>query len=363
MLATTGEIIEELRNHRMVILVEHGRPGDVGVLVMPAQSVGPDAVTFMAMHCRGIVMLALTAERVAQLRLPPMVTNNSAFYQQAFTVSIEARTGVSTGISAADRARTIQVAINPATDAEDIVTPGHVFPVAANRGGVLARPGFTEAAIDLVEHAGLNSSAAMCAILDEEGAMATMEHLAAFALAHDIRIGSIQDLIALRCRTEVLVDCVSSEPFVSDHGGAWELRVYRNRIDGWEHLALVKGPLDGAPTTAMIHSLSLFDDILGRTGAGSGRIRKAMDLLAGEAGGVIVLVREPGPLFPIAMLPNEGGPQPYPRLALGRIGVAGQILSHLGIGSVTLLGEGDPDVAATLRGNGIELAGVRPMPA
>jgi 3,4-dihydroxy 2-butanone 4-phosphate synthase/GTP cyclohydrolase II len=239
LLASTAEIIDELRNRRSVILVEHGRPADVGVLVAPAQSVGPDAVTFMAKECRGIVMLALTPERVAALRLPQMVSHNSAFYQQAFTTSIEARTGVTTGISAADRARTIQVAIDPGAGPADIVTPGHVFPVAASKGGVLARPGFTEAAIDLMGFAGLNASAAMCGILNEDGAMAAMDQLAGFALKHDLKIGSIADVIAERCRTEVLVDCVSCERFESVHGGEWELRTYRNRIDGWEHLALV----------------------------------------------------------------------------------------------------------------------------
>ncbi|NML05847.1 3,4-dihydroxy-2-butanone-4-phosphate synthase [Sphingomonas sp. G-3-2-10] len=358
-LATTDEIIEEFRNHRPVVLVEHGAAEDVGVLVVPAQSVGPDSVTFMARHCRGIVMLALTADRVAALRLPPMTANNSAFYQQAFTVSIEALTGVTTGISAADRARTIQVAIDPANGPDQIVTPGHVFPVAASKGGVLARPGYTEAAIDYMNLAGLNPAAAMCGILDESGSMARMDQLVGFALEHDLRIGSIHDLIERRCREESLVDCVSCERFESAHGGEWELRVYRNRIDSWEHFALVKGRVDRGPVPAMIHTLSLFDDILGRTGPGGGQLSRAMEALAREEGAAILLIREPGALFP---LPPEGAAvQPYPRPVLSRAGIAGQVFAHLGISSVTLLGETDGATAPILAGKGVTVTGTRTL--
>lgn len=360
-IAPPEQILEQLRNRRMVILVDRGAPGDVGLLMLPAQFTGPDDVNFMAHHGRGIVILALSEARIAELRLPPMTPNNSAFHKQAFTVSIEARTGVTTGISSADRARTIQVAIDPAAGPDRIVTPGHIFPVAAAHDGVLARPGFAEGAIDLVTLAGLSPGATLCGILDDSGAMATMEGLTAFAATHGMKIGSIHDLVALRCRTEMLVDCTSRETFESEHGGEWELATFRNRIDGWEHLALLKGaPAEemqmGGPVPTWIHSLSLLDDVLARRGDAAGSIGRTMQRLATEGSGLIILTRQPGKLFPAAMLQRESAPQPYPRPALGSFALAAQILRALDIRRISLLDPPAPEDAATLTASGIEIA-------
>ena len=215
------EIIDEARNGRMYILVDDEDRENEGDLIIPAQMATPAAINFMAMHGRGLICLSLTSQRCEQLGLNAMSPSNGTRHETAFTVSIEAREGVTTGISAGDRARTVSVAIDGTKGREDIVTPGHVFPLRARDGGVLVRAGHTEAAVDISRLAGLNPSGVICEIMKEDGSMARLDDLVGFARLHDLKIGTIRDLIEYRRRNDHLVECISQSPFVSDYGGEW----------------------------------------------------------------------------------------------------------------------------------------------
>ena len=266
-IATTEALIEDARAGRMFILVDDEARENEGDLIIPAQFATPDAVNFMARHGRGLICLAMTRARVGELQLPAMAQTNGTRHETAFTVSIEAREGVTTGISAADRSRTIQVAIDPTKGADTIVSPGHVFPLVAREGGVLIRAGHTEAAVDFSRLAGLNPSGVICEIMNEDGTMARMPELIRFAEQHRLNIGTIADLIAYRRRTDVLIEMVHEERFVSEYGGAWTARVYRNDTEGSEHLALIKGtPVPTRPTLVRMHNYSIFDDALAQVG-------------------------------------------------------------------------------------------------
>src|SRR5579875_2057224 len=252
-LSAPEELIDEARNGRMFILVDDEDRENEGDLVIPAQMATPDAINFMATHGRGLICLALTKQRVDQLGLDLMSRKNGTRHETAFTVSIEARDGVTTGISAADRARTIAVAIDAAKGADEIVTPGHVFPLVAREGGVLVRAGHTEAAVDVARLAGLNPSGVICEIMNEDGTMARLDDLIAFAQRHALKIGTIRDLIAYRRRHDHLVERVSEAPFQCDYGGDWKLLTYRNKIDGRLSYVLQKGHVvPGEPTLARV---------------------------------------------------------------------------------------------------------------
>src|SRR5512139_2486832 len=258
------EIIDEARNGRMFILVDDEDRENEGDLVIPAQMATPDAINFMAKHGRGLICLALTRQRVEQLGLPLMSRQNGTRHETAFTISIEAKDGVTTGISAGDRARTISVAIDASKSPDDIVTPGHVFPLMARDGGVLVRAGHTEAAVDVARLAGLNPSGVICEIMREDGTMARMDDLVAFAQLHGLKIGTIRDLIAYRLRKDHLVEEIADVPFTSDYGGDWRLITYRNKVDGTDSFVLVHGHIEpGKPTLVRMHSLDLFADVLG----------------------------------------------------------------------------------------------------
>ena len=271
-IAMPEEIIEEAKNGRMFILVDDEDRENEGDLVIPAQMATPEKINFMARHGRGLICLALTKARVDQLGLEPMSRNNGTRHETAFTVSIEARDGITTGISAGDRARTIAVAIDSGKGREEIVSPGHVFPLAARDGGVLVRAGHTEAAVDVSRLAGLNPSGVICEVMSEDGTMARLPQLIAFAGEHGLKIGTIRDLIAYRRRFDRVVDCVSSTPFQSTYGGEWRLLTYRNRYDGTDNFVLQKGNVDpGRETLVRMHSASLLSDLLGEAGKGSVR--------------------------------------------------------------------------------------------
>src|SRR3989344_6063625 len=243
-MATPEEIIAEARNGRMFILVDDEDRENEGDLVIPAQMATPDAVNFMATHGRGLICLTLTKSRVDELGLSLMSRNNGTRHETAFTVSIEAREGVTTGISAADRARTVSVAIDAGKSRDDIVTPGHVFPLLARDGGVLVRAGHTEASVDIARLAGLNPSGVICEIMNDDGSMARLDDLVPFARRHGLKIGTIADLIAYRHRNDRLVECVSDDPFESDYGGEWRPKSYRNKIDRSINMVLQKGAID-----------------------------------------------------------------------------------------------------------------------
>jgi 3,4-dihydroxy 2-butanone 4-phosphate synthase/GTP cyclohydrolase II len=269
------DIIEDARQGRPYILVDAEDRENEGDVIIPAQMATPAQINFMAKHARGLICLSITSERAAQLRLPAMTQDNRSGHGTAFTVSVEAREGVTTGISAHDRAHTVAVAIDPTKGADDLVSPGHVFPLVAKDGGVLVRAGHTEAAVDISRMAGLYPAGVICEVMNDDGSMARLPDLVAFAQLHGLKIGTISDLIAYRRRTERFVERVIDQPFESAYGGAFRLAVYRNRLDGGEHAVLVKGDIrPGQPTLVRMHTVDFFADMLGhvetrRRGPGS----------------------------------------------------------------------------------------------
>jgi 3,4-dihydroxy 2-butanone 4-phosphate synthase/GTP cyclohydrolase II len=340
-LASPEEIIDEARNGRMFILVDDEDRENEGDLVIPAQMATPDAINFMAMHGRGLVCLALTGHRVAQLGLDLMSRNNGTRHETAFTVSIEAREGVTTGISAADRARTISVAIDGTKSRDDIVTPGHVFPLVAKDGGVLVRAGHTEAAVDVARLAGLNPSGVICEIMNDDGTMARLDDLITFAGKHRLKIGTIRDLIAYRRKHDHLVEKRAETRFISKWGGDWTAIIYYNKATGEENLALLKGKVDpDQPTLVRMHTLSSFSDILGEETERSGLLSRSMEII-GEAGcGVIVIINRPmsrNLVKAVQFREQFRAGQNPPIEELRDYGVGAQILSELGVHDMILL--------------------------
>src|ERR1041384_481126 len=276
-LSTAEELIDEARNGRMFILVDDEDRENEGDLVIPAQMATPDAINFMATHGRGLICLALSRGRVEQLGLELMSRNNGTRHETAFTTSIEAREGVTTGISAADRARTVSVAIDASKGRDDICTPGHIFPLTARDGGVLVRAGHTEAAVDVSRLAGLNPSGVICEIMSDDGTMARMDELFAFAQLHNLRIGTIRDLIAYRLKKDRLVEQAAEARFDSRWGGTWTAKTFLNKASGMEQIALVKGRVDPeTPTLVRMHGLSLLPDIFAEEGRRGGLLEGAM---------------------------------------------------------------------------------------
>lgn len=293
-LSPIDEIIEEARNGRMFILVDDEDRENEGDLVIPAQMATPEIINFMATYGRGLICLSLTSSRVDDIDLPLMPQDNRQRQSTAFTVSIEARDGVTTGISAPDRARTIAVAIDPKSGKDDIVTPGHVFPLRARDGGVLVRAGHTEAAVDIARLAGLNPSGVICEIMDEDGSMARLPQLIQFAQYHGMKIGAIADLIAYRRRFDRTIERVVETELNSRFGGDFRMVVFGSKFEGTEHVALVKGDVAGdAPVMVRMHALNVLEDLLGdhhRQRGGS--LHQAMEMIGNAERGVIVLIRE-----------------------------------------------------------------------
>jgi 3,4-dihydroxy 2-butanone 4-phosphate synthase/GTP cyclohydrolase II len=352
------EIIEEAREGRMFILVDEEDRENEGDLVIPAQFATPAAVNFMAKHGRGLICLALTAERTRQLGLEPMAPRNQTRMGTAFTVSIEAREGVSTGISAADRARTIAVAIDASKGADDIVSPGHVFPLMARDGGVLVRAGHTEASIDIARQAGLNPSAVICEIMNDDGSMARLPELVAFAQFHNLKIGAIEDLIAYRRLNDRYIDKLHEGAFDTRAGKGFRLVVFRNRLDGVEHAALVKGEIGAdKPTLVRVHRIDFAADVMGGYGARAGMIDKALKEIEAEGAGVLVLLRD---LVPNALSRRLKGEPPEPEAddELRVIGLGSQILRELGVGRMIVLANA-PQKLVGLEGYGLSIDGWR----
>ncbi len=351
------EIIEDARNGRPYILVDAEDRENEGDVIIPAQMATPDQINFMAKHARGLICLAITRERAQQLRLPPMAAENRAGMGTAFTVSIEAREGVTTGISAADRARTITVAVDPTKGADDIVSPGHVFPLVARDGGVLVRAGHTEAAVDISRLAGLNPAGVICEIMNDDGTMARLPELVSFAQLHGLKVGTIADLIAYRRRTERQVERVLEQPFDSVHGGPFRLMIYRNTIDGTEHAVLLKGkPEADKPTLVRMHQIDLGADLLGETGDRCNYVPQALKAIAEYPGaGVAVFLRDPNPTW---LSEHFGGPDKSALQAKGLrdYGVGAQILLDLGVREMIALSSTQPRPAA-LDGYGLKIVG------
>ena len=355
------DILEDARNGRPYILVDAEDRENEGDVIIPAQFATPDQINFMARHARGLICLAITADRARQLRLPPMAAENRESMATAFTVSIEAKEGVTTGISAADRARTVQVAADPTKGPDDIVTPGHVFPLVARDGGVLVRTGHTEAAVDISRMAGLTPAGVICEIMNDDGTMARMPDLVAFAQLHGLKIGTIADLIAHRRRTERFVERVMDAPFDSVHGGPFRLMLYRNTIEGTEHIALVKGEAEpGKPTLVRMHQVDFAADILGHVEARQNYVPQAMQALSRHPGAaVMVFLRDPELQGLAERLANVEKPKAVER-SLRNYGVGAQILLDLGVRDMVVMSSTRPNPTA-LEGYGLRIVGWRDM--
>jgi 3,4-dihydroxy 2-butanone 4-phosphate synthase / GTP cyclohydrolase II len=337
-LSSIEEILEDARNGRMFILVDDENRENEGDLIVPAQMATPDAINFMAKFGRGLICLSLTAQRAEHLRLPLMPAHNQSRLSTAFTLSIEARSGVTTGISAADRARTVAVAIDPASMHTDLATPGHVFPLVARDGGVLVRAGHTEAAVDVARLAGLIPAGVICEIMNDDGSMARLPDLIKFAQFHGLKIATIADLIAYRRKTERLVSLLAESPFSSKIGGDWTLKIYADAVSDVEHPVLVKGSLAGnAPVMVRMHHLNLLPDVLGdMESVRTGELQSAMQMVADHGRGVIVFFRDPisGGLSE-RIRAKARGEQSTKRLV--DYGVGAQILTDLGVRDMILL--------------------------
>ncbi|SMX33480.1 3,4-dihydroxy-2-butanone-4-phosphate synthase [Actibacterium lipolyticum] len=350
-ISSVEEIIEDARNGRMFILVDHEDRENEGDLVIPAQMATPEAINYMATHGRGLICLTLTGERIDALGLPLMASNNSSRHETAFTVSIEAREGVSTGISAHDRARTVAVAIDPSKTEADIATPGHIFPLRARNGGVLVRAGHTEAATDISRLAGLMPAGVICEIMNEDGTMARLPDLVAFAQKQNLKIGTISDLIAYRRRHDNLVRETAVKTVTSEFGGEWQMRVFTDETHGAEHIVLTKGDLAGdAPVLVRMHALDPLKDVLGIGGLPN-ELGDAMNIIAAEGRGAIVLLRDT-----TMKLMTDGAASPQ---KLRQYGLGAQILAALGMTRLTLLTNSPTPKVVGLDGYGLSIEGTR----
>ncbi|ETX30069.1 3,4-dihydroxy-2-butanone-4-phosphate synthase [Roseivivax isoporae] len=352
-ISSVEEIIEDARNGRMFILVDHEDRENEGDLVIPAQWTTPDVINFMATHGRGLICLSMTSDRIAELGLTLMSSNNSSRHETAFTVSIEAREGVTTGISAADRARTVQVAIDRSKGPQDIATPGHIFPLRAKDGGVLVRAGHTEAAVDIARLAGLNPSGVICEIMNEDGSMSRLPELVAFAQRHGLKIGTISDLIGYRRRHDNLVRVQKEETVRSEFGGEWRMRIYSDTTHGDEHIVLIKGDVSTPePVLVRMHAMDPMLDVVGTGPRGrADEFRDCMEAVSKEGRGVVVLLRDTAMKLDV---PDTVSPK-----TLRQYGLGAQILSSLGLSKLVLLTNSPTPRVVGLDAYGLEIVGTR----
>jgi len=359
-------ILEDMRNGRMVILVDAEDRENEGDLVIPAQMATPDAVNFMAKHGRGLICLALTKSRAEELRLESMVRDNRTRRETAFTVSIEAKEGITTGISAHDRARTIATAIDPTKGANDIVSPGHVFPLIARDGGVLVRAGHTEASIDLARLAGLTPAAVICEIMNDDGTMARMPDLVPFAQRHGLKIGAIDALIAYRLKNDRIVKRTNRIAVDTVKAGGWQLHVYETTVEPAEHIALVKGDLaKPGPVLVRVHAVNPLTDLAGVADGrdGGSTVDNAMRMIDDAGRGVIVLIRDLRPrsisqwvaarLDPTSLVDGSRERRQV------EIGIGSQILRDLGVREMTLLTNSPAHVYTGVEAFGLHITGTR----
>jgi len=354
------DVIEDARQGKMFILVDDEDRENEGDLIIPAQMATPEIINFMARHGRGLICLPLTRGRVEELGLNLMSTNNQSRHQTAFTTSIEARVGVTTGISAADRARTVMVAIDPKATKNDIATPGHVFPLVAQDGGVLVRAGHTEAAVDISRLAGLNPSAVICEIMNEDGTMARLPDLVTFAAEHGLKVATIRDLIAYRAKNDLLVERVSDTRFTRRSGLEWRVVVYTSTGDKSETVALVLGEINEENAIPVrMHSLNPFEDILEMDHPRSGQLSRAMAAIEVEGKGVVVLFPGLAAMRPSQMV--KGGDNSKAQSALREYGIGAQILRDLGVRHMILFSN-TPSHIVGLEGYGLDVVEQRPIP-
>lgn len=360
-LSSIEEVLEDARNGRMFILVDEEDRENEGDLVIPAQMATPDAVNFMAKHGRGLICLTLTKERADTLGLKMMATDNRNRHQTAFTLSIEASEGVTTGISAHDRAHTISVAIDPTKGKEDIGTPGHVFPLVARDGGSLVRAGHTEAAVDIARLAGLIPAGVICEIMNDDGTMARLPELIAFAQLHNLKVATIADLIAYRRRHDNLVECISETSIDSLYGGDWKLKIYANKAEYAEHIVLVKGdPRGDGPVPVRMHAADLFSDMVGDIAAHPGQLASAMKTIGSLGRGVVVVFSAMSPDILSRAVDKRENKSEEGSGALRDYGIGAQILTDLGIKDMILLSNTEHTIIG-LEGYGLRVVEQRPI--
>jgi 3,4-dihydroxy 2-butanone 4-phosphate synthase/GTP cyclohydrolase II len=356
-ISSVEELIEEARNGRMFILTDAEDRENEGDLVIPAQMCTPAAVNFMAKYGRGLICLALTQERSTALQIPMMTQFNATPHQTAFTVSIEAKEGISTGISAHDRARTISVAIDPTKGPGDIVMPGHVFPLVARHGGTRVRAGHTEAAVDISRLAGLYPAGVICEIMNDDGSMARLPDLVEFAQLHGLKIGTIADLIAYRRRYDHFIQRSVETDFHSHHGGAWRMMVYVNTIEYAEHIALVKGDIaTPEPVLVRMHALNIFSDLLGYRPFERDVLADSMRIVAEADRGVVVVLWQTRPTFVSDMVLRRVA-EDIDRRRVKEYGVGAQILLDLGVKDMILLTDTPEKKIVALDGYGLNIVG------
>lgn len=359
-ISSVEEIIDAVRNGKMVILVDAEDRENEGDLYIPAQMCTPEAINFMAKYGRGLICLALTQQRAEQLQLPMMTQFNAAPHKTAFTVSIEAKEGVSTGISAHDRAHTVAVAIDPSKGPGDIVMPGHVFPLVAREGGTLVRAGHTESAVDIARLAGFNPSGVICEIMNDDGTMARLPDLVAFAQLHGLKIGTIADLIAYRRRYDHFVKRSAESQFESHYGGDWKMIVYVNTIEYAEHIALVKGDISGdEPVLVRMHAINVLADMLGEAHGPRDVLAESMRIVADKGRGVVVLLRQPRPTFVTDAVTKRIADDDRRRVK--ESGVGAQILLDLGIQNMILLTDTPEKKVVALDGYGLNVVDTHPI--
>lgn len=361
--SSIDEIIEEARNGRMFILVDAEDRENEGDLIIPANFATPEIINFMAKHGRGLICLAITDERASTLNLDMMARENRESMKTAFTVSIEAYEGVTTGISAKDRSHTVQVAIDPSKGANDIVSPGHVFPLVARKGGVLVRAGHTEAAVDIARMAGLYPAGVICEIMNDDGSMARLPELVSFAQFHNLKIGTIAELIAWRRKNDLFLERRIEAPLDSYYGSGFRTVVFQNLLDHSEHIAIVHGEIgpESVPLVR-VHRADLLNDILGARGPRHNLVEKAMKIIAKDSEpGIVVIVNTMRPNVIAERLGATTAIQPDASAPLREYGVGAQILRDLGVRRMTYLSDTIPTKVAGLNGYGLSIEGWRTL--
>ena len=353
------DIISDAKKGKMFILVDDENRENEGDLVVPAEKINAEKINFMAKNGRGLICLALTGKRIEELNLPLMPQHNSTRRKTAFTISIESKKGISTGISAKDRSKTIKVAINKKTNSKDISTPGHIFPLRAQDGGVLVRAGHTEAAIDIATLANLNPSGVICEIMNDDGSMARRDDLFKFSKEHNIKVATISDLISYRRKKEKIIERTLKTKIKSKYGGEFNLIVYKNKIVPAEHIALIKGKINPKkPVLVRVHALNFLTDILGTSRFINNQIKKSMEMISKRKNGVIVIIREPRSWSLSQRIKSNFDDKKSSQLR--DYGVGAQILIDLGIKNMILISNSKKTIVG-LEGYGLKITKTIPI--